>query len=178
MYHCSAAVALNTSGMIEAAIVGRPVLTILAPQFHHSQEGTIHFRYLLEGPHPLLRAARSLDAHALDLAAVLRESSPGEESSARFVESFVRPRGAGRSATDHFVDELETIAAQPAPRPVAAPAWAPLLRPLLWPFAGAATRRARRISTEFREHKARRLAEHRRRKTEAVGRAQHAPSRR
>lgn len=175
MYHCTSAVGLNTSAMIEAAIVGRPVHTILVPEFHHSQEGTIHFRYLLEGPPPLLRAARTLDEHARDLAAVLAGRGAGLDHAARFIQSFVRPRGIERSATDHFVDELEAVAAQPAPRPVPSPAWAPLLRPLLRPFADAATRRARRISTEFREHKARRLAEHRRRKTEAVARAQHAP---
>ena len=46
MYHASATVGLNTSAMIEAAIVGRPVHTILVPEFQHSQEGTLHFRYL------------------------------------------------------------------------------------------------------------------------------------
>jgi hypothetical protein len=176
MYHASAVVGLNTSAMIEAAIVGRPVHTILVPEFQHSQEGTLHFSYLLHGPDPLLRTAASLDEHARDLAAVIAGRDPDPDRSARFVRAFVRPRGIDTSATKHFIDALERIAAQPAPEPVPVPVWAPVIHPLLWPFAQGAVRRARRLKTASSQHKERRLAEHRRRKrADAVARAQHAP---
>jgi hypothetical protein len=177
LFHSSATVGLNTSAMIEAAILGRPVHTILVPEFQHSQEGTIHFRYLLNGPHSPLRTSRTLEQHAAGLARVL----DGEDTqpNLRFVEHFVRPGGLDVRATDRFVDALERVAAQPAPAPLPVPAWAPVIRPLLSPFAHAAERRARRISRAFREDKARRLAEHRRRKAaDAVTRAEHAVSRR
>jgi hypothetical protein len=174
MYHASATVGLNTSAMIEAAIVGRPVLTILVPEFQHSQQGTVHFRYLLDGPARLLRAAASLEEHARDLAAVLEGRDPDAERSARFVGWFVRPCGIDSSATEHFVNALERVAAQPAPSPASVPAWAPVIHPLLWPFAQGAVRRARRVKAASTRHKERRLAEHRRRKrAEAVARAQH-----
>jgi hypothetical protein len=176
LYHASAVVGLNTSAMIEAAIVGRPVHTILVPEFQHSQQGTLHFRYLLDGPDRLLRATTSLDDHARDLTAVLEKRDVAPDRSARFVRSFVRPCGIETAATQQFVEALERVAAERAPDPVSSPAWASLLHPLLWPFAQASSRRARRVTAAFREHKERRLAEHRRRKNaDAVARAQHAP---
>jgi hypothetical protein len=179
LFHSSATVGLNTSAMIEAAILGRPVHTILVPEYQHSQEGTIHFRYLLDGPNSPLRISRSLDEHAAGLARVLDGDERDPQMRARFVEHFVRPGGLEVRATDRFVDALERVAAQPAPQPLAVPAWAPAIRPLLSPFAHAAARRARRISRAFRDQKARRLAEHRRRKAaDAVARAEHAVSRR
>jgi len=68
LYHASVTVGLNTSAMIEAAILGHPVYTVLIPEFQNSQEGTVHFHYLLSGPDALLRSTRSLDEHASDLA--------------------------------------------------------------------------------------------------------------
>jgi hypothetical protein len=176
MYHASATVGLNTSAMIEAAIVGRPVHTILVPEFQHSQEGTLHFRYLLDGPNRLLRAAASLDEHARDLAGVIEGRDIDPDRSARFVRAFVRPCGLDTSATDHFVNALERVGAQPAPAPVPVPPWAPLIHPLLWPFAQGAARRARRVKTASSQHKEQRLAEHRRRKrADAVARTQPVP---
>jgi hypothetical protein len=150
------------------------VHTILVPEFQHSQEGTVHFRYLLNGPARLLRAAASLDEHARDLAGVLEGRDPDPDRSARFVGSFVRPCGIETSATEHFVNALERVAAQPAPDLVPVPPWTSVIHPLLWPFAQGAVRRARRVKTASIQHKERRLAEHRRRKrADAVARAQH-----
>jgi hypothetical protein len=179
LFHSSATVGLNTSAMIEAAILGRPVHTILVPEFQHSQEGTLHFRYLLQGPHSPLRTSRSLGEHAAGLAGLLDGHDAHPDMSARFVEHFVRPGGLDVRATDRFVEALERVGSQPAPPALRVPAWALVIRPLLSPFAYAAARRARRISRAFREDKVRRLAEHRRRKSaDAVARAEHAVSRR
>ena len=164
LYHASVTVGLNTSAMIEAGILGRPVHTILLPQFHDSQEGTVHFHYLLEERSGLLHAARSLDEHALKLAAALEGRDPDPERSARFVRGFVRPRGLDLRATDVFVQELEALAALPAPDPIPVPAWTPLVRPVLQPFANAAAERVRRMEEESRRRSAQRLEEHRQRK--------------
>ena len=92
LYHASATVGLNTSAMIEAAILGRPVHTVLLPEFRDSQEGTVHFRYLLEGSDALLRATRTLDEHAREVAATLDGRCADPERSARFVRASVRSR--------------------------------------------------------------------------------------
>ena len=46
VHHSAAIVGLNTSAEIEAAIVGRPVFTILDSNAK-GQQGTLHFHYLL-----------------------------------------------------------------------------------------------------------------------------------
>jgi hypothetical protein len=51
MFHATAVVGLNTSALVESAIVDRPVFTILLPEFRESQEGTFHFHYLLDAAH-------------------------------------------------------------------------------------------------------------------------------
>ncbi len=174
MYHASAIVGLNTSAMIEAAILGRPVHTVLLPGFHDSQEGTVHFHYLLDGPDALLRATRSLDSHARDLADVLDGRDGDPSRSARFVRSFVRPCGLDVPATTRFVESLEALAARAAPAPEPAPSWTRLIRPMLQPFANAAAKRMRRIADEGRRKKAQRLLDHRKRKARAaVARAPH-----
>ena len=167
LHHASATVGLNTSAMIEAAIVGRPVHTVLLPEFRDSQEGTVHFRYLLEGPDALLRATRTLDEHAREVAATLEGRCADPERSARFVRAFVRPGPGDVPATVRFVDALETLAALPAPPSQAAPAWTGLIRPMLRPFATAAAARVRRLKDERRQQKDKILAENRQRKRRA-----------
>jgi hypothetical protein len=164
LYHASVTVGLNTSAMIEAAILGHPVHTILLPEFHDSQEGTVHFHYLLAEANGLLHAARSLDEHARKLAAALDGRDPDPDRSARFVREFVRPRGLDTHATDVFVEELEALAKRPAPEPVAVPTWTHLIRPVLQPFANAAAERVRRLEEASRQRSAQRLEEHRQRK--------------
>jgi hypothetical protein len=52
--------ALNTSAFLEAAVVGKPVHTVLVDDISkHNQEGTIHFHYLLDVNGGLLRVARN-----------------------------------------------------------------------------------------------------------------------
>jgi hypothetical protein len=164
LYHAAAVVGLNTSAMIEAAIVGRPVGTVLLPEFRDSQEGTVHFHYLLKGPNALLRAARSLEEHEVDMAEVLEGRDPHPDRSARFVRHFVRPGAPGVAATTRFVETLEALTARPAPRPRPAPVWIRLCRPLLKPFADAAATRISRISDERRRQKDLVLADHRRKR--------------
>ena len=168
IYHAAAVVGLNTSAMIEAAIVGRPVHTVLLPEFHDHQEGTVHFHYLLEEPAALLRATRSLDDHARQLAHVLEGRDPDPDRSSRFVQRFVRPRGLGVPATQWFVEAVEALADRPAPAPVREPAWferlQPIARWLLRRYADAAVEQVRRADEASRIREAERLLAHRRSK--------------
>ena len=164
LYHADAIVGLNTSVMIEAAILGRPVHTILLPEFRDSQEGTVHFHYLLSGPDSPLRSSRSFAEHTGQLAAVLDGTDLDRSQSQKFVHAFVRPRGLDVAATSVFVDAVEALGAEAAPAPQPAPAWTHIVRPFIWPFALASARRAHRIREERRREKAQALVEHRRRK--------------
>ena len=130
MSHATAVVGLNTSALVESAIVDRPVFTILLPEFRDSQEGTFHFHYLLDAANGFLNVSRSLDEHAGQLARLL---TGGEvRSNRRFVEHFIRPRGAVVPATPVFADAVEEIARGSSLRPQPSPAWLILLRPLIY----------------------------------------------
>jgi len=154
-------IGINTTAMIEAAIVGKPVLTILEPTF--AQEGTLHFHHLLEENGGFLHAASSLDEHLAQLRRVLDEGEADAERRRRFVESFVRPHGLDRPATPIFADALEELARVPVQRPRPAPvlrallsfeaaasslliASQPLLRPLRKRVLGAARSRGIALS--------------------------------
>jgi hypothetical protein len=117
LYYSAAVVGLNTSAFIEAAVVGRPVHTVLLPEISKAnQEGTIHFRYLLTVNGGLLHAARSLDEHVRLLAQGLDVTGAADPQSRRFAETFVRPFGPDVPATPRFADAVERVAALPAPR--------------------------------------------------------------
>jgi hypothetical protein len=116
LYHSDAVVGINTSAMIEAAIVGRPVFTIRSPDFSDTQDGTLHFHYLVHPEGGFVQSATSLDEHALQLSAALEDPAAISARSDRFVGTFVRPLGRDRSATDALVDEIAALAAtSPAP---------------------------------------------------------------
>jgi hypothetical protein len=118
MYHAAAAVGINTTAQIEAGIVGRPVYTIRAPEFSGTQEGSLHFHYLLKESGGLVRFDKSLDVHTRSLADAL---SPAPDLSSRlqqFVEAFVRPHGLRMPATRQLADAIEALALDtPAPPP-------------------------------------------------------------
>jgi len=116
MYYSAAVVGINTSAFIEAAVVGKPVHAVLLPEVSRdNQEGTLHFRYLLNVNGGLLRVARSFDEHVPMLADSLAPAGGGDEKAARFVEGFVRPFGRGEAATPRFVAAIEEAGTLPAP---------------------------------------------------------------
>jgi hypothetical protein len=115
LVHSAAVVGLNTTAMIEAAIVGKSVLTVLAPEF--AQEETLHFHYLLEENGGFLHFAPSVDDHLRQLGRVLDEDVAGAERRRQFVESFVRPHGLERPATPIFADAIEELARLPVEVP-------------------------------------------------------------
>jgi hypothetical protein len=127
LHHARAVVGLNTSALIEAAIVDRPVHTIVDPEYWQNQTGTLHFRYLTDPGFGFLRVARTLPEHVEQLARSVREGTAPENG--RFVERFVRPLGRAERATDRFVEALEEAALidSRALRPVRAP----ILRPVV-----------------------------------------------
>ena len=129
--HCAAVVGINTSAMIEAAIVGRPVCSVLAEEFAGTQEGTIHFHHLLPENGGFLRIASTLDEHVDQLGACLADPGATRAETSRFVASFIRPHGIGRPATPIFADAVEELSHAVAPQPEHPPWWRHVIRPLV-----------------------------------------------
>jgi hypothetical protein len=170
MYHSAVVVGLNTSALIEAGIVGRAVHTILLPEFFENQEGTLHFHYLIEGG--LLRCARDLPSHVLQLGRSLQEADPRVHHNKVFVEAFVRPKGLAVAAAPGFAESVEELAAM-RPRAEADPFWIPLLRTALVPLARHTSGTfAQQVSRERRRRQKRRNKEERVAMLEAARTAQ------
>jgi hypothetical protein len=114
MSHSALIVGINTSALIEGGIVGRPVHTLLLPEFRDNQEGTLHFHYLLGANGGLLHVATSFEEHLAQLAASLAGGGRADGRNARFVEAFVRPHGLRVPATPVFCDVIEGVVLRPA----------------------------------------------------------------
>jgi len=115
IHHADAVMGINTSAMVEATILGRPVLSVLDGDFEDTQEGTLHFQYLLPRNGGFLEVAKTLDEHIAQLAWVIEDPAPYQERVSSFVDRFVRPLGRDVNATERLTSELESMA-----RPVAA----------------------------------------------------------
>jgi hypothetical protein len=126
----AAVVGVNTTAMIEAAIAERPVLAVEDAEFTHSQAQTLHFTHLRAPAGGCAIVAPSVEAHLVQLEAVLRDPVAAVAAARAFVAAFVRPHGLARSGTDLLCDAIERQAAhrlsaahrQTVDRPVPRPA--------------------------------------------------------
>lgn len=108
IHHSAAVVGLNTSAQLEAGIVGRPVLTVLAPEYADGQQGTVHFHYLLKERGGFVDAAPDLETHFRQLSAAVT-GAYDTRSIRPAIERFLRPHGLDRRATAIMVDAIEAI---------------------------------------------------------------------
>jgi hypothetical protein len=114
LYHSGAVVGLNTSAQIEAGILGKPVLTLLAPGFEKGQQGTLHFRYLLREEGGFVELASDLEEHKSHLARAISGGYDVDEIR-RAVERFIRPSGWNRPATPILAEAItEMTPAKPS----------------------------------------------------------------
>jgi len=107
LFHSGGVVAVNTTGMIEAGIVGRTSFTLLAPEFAATQRGSIHFEHLTSPG--FLRTATTVEEHHLQLDAALRQPLDAQHLEP-FIKEFVRPLGLDVPATPIVVNAIEELA--------------------------------------------------------------------
>jgi hypothetical protein len=94
--HAVAAVGVFTSAMMEAMIVGTPVVVVLADRYRETQSGAAHFKdFIASGGQAVVRSAR-------EAAGVIGSLIAGRdtEKAAReeFVRRIIRPRGLDQNA--------------------------------------------------------------------------------
>ena len=135
MYHAAGAVGINTSAQIECGIVGRPVFTIRTPDYHRTQEGTLHFRHLTTEGGGLLNLADDFETHVHQIADALDDAAGTRRRIEGFVKAFTRPHGLTVEATPRMVDAIEQLGAAPAPAPERLPMYVYPLRLVLFPVA-------------------------------------------
>ena len=136
LHHAAATVGVNTSAMLEAGIVGRPVFTVLAPEFRHSQEGTIHFRHLTGEGGGVVVVNNGIEEALEAIGHALSNPAEYETRARRYIERFVRPNGWDTPASEHLQSAIEAMGAHEAPVPEArwAHPWVRLILtlPSLW----------------------------------------------
>ena len=135
LFHSVAAVGVNTSAQIEAGIVGRPVFTIQTDEHIGTQEGTLHFKHLLEAGGGLVHNAHDFAEHVAQLGHVFDQRSNEEAKLRGFIEAFVRPKGLDVAATPLIADAIEELGRLPRPSAAGTPGWLYPLRWLLYPVA-------------------------------------------
>lgn len=158
LYHADVVMGLNTSAMIEAGIVGRPVMTVLDDDYRGGQEDMQHFQYLLKVGGGLLVRTRSWSEHIDQLRDLLDRPEEAERQARQFAENFVRPLGLDRSAAPIVADQVLAVAAKaPSRRRRRGPLdwfitrrlspWQPQVRslPKQWTAAELEEKRQRRI---------------------------------
>jgi hypothetical protein len=121
IHHAAAVVGVNTSAMIESAIVGRGVHVLLTKRYRGTQLDAPHFSHLQQAGGGLVRATAKVNRHCDGLAGAIRGDDAEEvaERSPRFLKAFVRPRGLDRPATPILADAIERLAEGCSRRPSA-----------------------------------------------------------
>lgn len=114
LHHSSVAFAINTSGLIDAAIFGKPALTIASPEFAPVQQGTVHFEYLATVGGGILRSAPSIEDHVDTLGRLIhRDPYAHDDRAAQFIAEFVRPQG-DIASWRVFADEMLRLLEEPS----------------------------------------------------------------
>ena len=157
--HAAAVVGINTTAMIEAAILEQSVLPLLVPSF--AQEATLHFRNLLAENGGFLHVATGLDEHLLQLRGVLERTrrAPGgggassSPSSARSASTGRRRRLRPRQSSSSV---LSSRSARPGPASCPGPEHA--LRPHSRRGTPAGARPRMRLAKQRRRSRRRRAA--------------------
>jgi hypothetical protein len=115
LHHTSVAVGLNTTGLIDAAIFGKPACTVELPDLVKGQRGYVHFEYLEQFAGGLLRSAPNLEEHVQTLAELVRRDPYERDDRAdRFAQAFARPHGLDVPASRVFVDAMLDLLQSPA----------------------------------------------------------------
>jgi hypothetical protein len=108
MFYSRAVVGVNTTAMIEAAVVDKPCVTILTERYQATQTGRGHF-------HHLLKADFLETAHGFtESSGVIQRILAGEDVKAAnrrmFVYEFVRPCGLDRPVASMFARAVKQAA--------------------------------------------------------------------
>ena len=134
-YFSTAVVGINTSAMIEAAILLKPVFSVVTPEFAHTQEGTLHFRYLLPANGGFLEVATTIEEHVAQLASTLANAEQTRVRTEAFVGRFLRPHGMETPCTPILGSEIERAAVRGSLSTFRETVATRVLRLVLWPVA-------------------------------------------
>lgn len=106
-YYAVATIGINTSGMIDAILAGKPGMAYLTPEYAKTQSETEHFKYLIRSK--AIDIVRSDEEFLKAYRALLDGADPRAEERKNFITDYIRPNGIGRSAGNSAADEIEGL---------------------------------------------------------------------
>jgi hypothetical protein len=106
--HCEFTIGINTSGMIDAIIHGKPCLTVMTDQYRLTQEKAVHFRQLLHAE--VLDVNHSTQEVMDSIDCLLLGEDRHSDQRLQFVKEFVRPRGLELAAGEVAARAIALIA--------------------------------------------------------------------
>jgi hypothetical protein len=98
-------IGVNTTAMLEAAVVGRPCISILTDEYRRSQIDRAHFQQMLRGD--FLETPRSPEDAVAVMAEILEGRDGKKEARRAFVHRFFRPMGEARQAGVLYAEAIE-----------------------------------------------------------------------
>jgi CDP-glycerol glycerophosphotransferase (TagB/SpsB family) len=108
IYHSRAVIGVNTSAIIEAAILDRPCVTIVDEEYKFKQNGQGHFGHLINAG--FMEITHSFAESAAVISAILTGEDSKKKQRRRFVSNFIRPHGLDRSASEIMASAIEAAA--------------------------------------------------------------------
>ena len=108
LFHSKAVIGINTSAMLEAAIVNKPCVTIMTENYRSTQRGVGHFKHLLDAD--FLEIAQGFTEAASIIGAILDGRDLKKEQRRRFVREFIRPGGMKTPASEIMAKAIEAAA--------------------------------------------------------------------
>ena len=106
--HCALTAGINTSGMIDAIIIGKPCMTIMTPRYRRTQEQAIHFKYLLDAE--VLEVTKSTDEAIMMIGRFLNGQDRLVSQRQQFIRDFARPLAVGTPAGEIAAVAIELAA--------------------------------------------------------------------
>jgi len=108
MFYSRAVVGVNTTAMIEAAVVDKPCVTILTERYQATQTGRGHFHHLLKAD--FLEIAHGFNESAGIIQQILAGNDVKAANRRKFVHEFVRPYGMDKPVATLFARAVKQAA--------------------------------------------------------------------
>lgn len=93
---CDAVVGVNTSGMIDAIVADKPVMSIILSKYEKTQTQALHFKYLMDSN--VLLPVFSVEDFPKQLVKILDGEDSSREQRKLFLKRMIRPCGIDKSA--------------------------------------------------------------------------------
>lgn len=108
--HSVCAVGINTSGMIDAVLVGTPVIALMPAIYKNSQAVMEHFQYFLKSG--AAEDAKTIEECLGYIQRILKGEDRSREGRLAFIRQYIRPRGVETPAGEYAAREIEHMLAK------------------------------------------------------------------